>query len=285
MFGINDPSALLRPWRNLQQFSEELYAMFSRGAAIDSGASQVSPGKTAQTPQGGRQRSAVDEPRLIDRVRKERLAAAQKRSRIPDVRPGDSHASTRRPDGPGNVSPNDARQRPSDQTDHSEPVPGRNESPGRERRQEVTTRQHTTYEVQPPIVTQTGLETPKASLAKEASPSHDFGPRPTQKELQRREGGKLDLLDIGDFMKWTGGSDGTTVFMGKVQSGSGDTYQVVLYQNSPTGSPDADPVTVTVPMIDPSETINPDTWLSAIFEFQDSDGNNIYFCQPPVWMA
>jgi hypothetical protein len=69
-----------------------------------------------------------------------------------------------------------------------------------------------------------------------------------------------------------------------VLSGSGDTYSVALYPDGPNAGA-GDTVTVTIPVMDPDETIDHDTWLYSIFEFTDEDGNPTYTCQPPVWMA
>lgn len=35
MFGLNNPNRLLQPWKNVKQFSEELYAMFSSKAPVE----------------------------------------------------------------------------------------------------------------------------------------------------------------------------------------------------------------------------------------------------------
>ena len=81
-------------------------------------------------------------------------------------------------------------------------------------------------------------------------------------------------------------SDSATTFMGQVVSGTGSSYQVNLFSNGPTDVVDDNmPITVTIPMIDPNETIPKDTWLAPIFQFSDANGNPIYSCQPPVWMA
>ncbi|MBX6314763.1 MAG: hypothetical protein IRY99_17880, partial [Isosphaeraceae bacterium] len=68
-------------------------------------------------------------------------------------------------------------------------------------------------------------------------------------------------------------------FMGKVVSGSGDTYEVKLYPDGPDGAPDQETVTVTIPMIADDEKIEADTWINPVFKFGDT-----YFCQVPVWM-
>ncbi len=72
---------------------------------------------------------------------------------------------------------------------------------------------------------------------------------------------------------------GTTVFLGKVISGTGNTYVVELYGK---GSSQAatKTVTATVPQIADEEQIPPDTWIGAVHQFD----NGIYEFQPPVWI-
>ncbi len=74
------------------------------------------------------------------------------------------------------------------------------------------------------------------------------------------------------------GSGGTTVFLGRVVSGTGNTYVVELYGK---GSSQAatKTVTATVPQIADEEQIPPDTWIGAVHQFDGS-----YEFQPPVWI-
>lgn len=113
----------------------------------------------------------------------------------------------------------------------------------------------------------------------------------------------------GGFYLWNGvplGLDkpGTTTFLAKVVSGTGDTYLVDIYGNGskqPPTNPDPEgtavnlknktsgpSVTATVPQIDPSETIPAGTWISALYEFTlviDGVTTTVFEFQPPVWLV
>ncbi len=80
-----------------------------------------------------------------------------------------------------------------------------------------------------------------------------------------------------------GSTTGTTTFLGKVVSGTGDTYRVSLY-GSGSGEDPTDTVTVTIPEIDPDEEIPVGTWLNPIFQF--TNGTTVtYECQVPIWLS
>ncbi len=74
------------------------------------------------------------------------------------------------------------------------------------------------------------------------------------------------------------GSGGGT-FLGKVVSGTGDTYSVELYGNG-SAQPATATVSATVPQIDPTATIPAGTWIAAVYQFGTS-----YQFQPPVWLT
>lgn len=105
-------------------------------------------------------------------------------------------------------------------------------------------------------------------------------------------------------LHFTGGTSGTTVFLAKVVSGSGDTYLVDIYGNGSNHGPtnplpfgsavnissgtSGPSVTATVPQIDPDETIPVGFWISALYQFSNVvDGNTVitYEFQPPVWVS
>jgi hypothetical protein len=65
-----------------------------------------------------------------------------------------------------------------------------------------------------------------------------------------------------------------------VVSGSGNEYQVDLYQNGFTGDPGPE-VTVHIPQIDPDETIPEGTVLACIHDY----GTGYYECQVPIWLS
>jgi hypothetical protein len=108
--------------------------------------------------------------------------------------------------------------------------------------------------------------------------------------------GSLNLN--GGFYLWNGVplmfEGGTTTFLGKVVSGTGNTYKVDIYGNGDTQPATMPGVTVTIPQIDSAETIPPGTWLNPIFQFTIPSLDpltgqpitiKVYQCQIPVWLA
>ncbi len=99
-------------------------------------------------------------------------------------------------------------------------------------------------------------------------------------------------LTNGDYLKdgipiGGGGGTGTTVFLGKVVSGTGDTYRVDIYGHGKDYDATAENVVVTIPEIDPDDEIPAGTWINPIFRFTNTvDGGSVttYQCQPPVWL-
>ena len=86
-----------------------------------------------------------------------------------------------------------------------------------------------------------------------------------------------------------GGSGGTTsVFLGKVVSGSENSYQVGLYGNG-SSLPATATVTATVPQIASGETIPSGTWIGAVHKLTVkhplSDPVTTYEFQPPIWLS
>jgi hypothetical protein len=177
--------------------------------------------------------------------------------------------------------------RVADQTDHSVPVPDLLPTPQTSGRTDSPESQNATPAEQQATPRRTRESTGK-SRASDAGTREDFKLAAIETKLRDSSGDGRDfpVLDIGNFANSApGGSAGSAVFMGKVVSGTGATYQVTLYSSGPTGAGDAPDVSVTIPTIDPSEQIDAGTWLSAIFLFADADGNDIYSCQPPIWMS
>lgn len=80
-----------------------------------------------------------------------------------------------------------------------------------------------------------------------------------------------------------GGAGGT---IGKVVSGSGDTYQCVLYSNGPDNASDnnGQSQTVKILMSETSDQIPTGTWLFGVLQLEDADGNPLYYAQYPVWL-
>lgn len=93
-----------------------------------------------------------------------------------------------------------------------------------------------------------------------------------------------ELPNLAPIIPAGGGSDSTS-FLGRVVSGSGNQYIVTIYDNGPGFDSTIGDVLVTIPQISANEVIPPGIWLSSIMQFTDNDGNDIYYCQPPVWVS
>lgn len=99
MYGIKDPNALLRPFKDLRHFQEEFYAMFTEGPS-DQTPIASTPGAPPSTEPAPR-RQSVDQGSDINFARKTRLEVARAASPIPDSPPRrDSHASQARTAAP-----------------------------------------------------------------------------------------------------------------------------------------------------------------------------------------
>ncbi len=96
-------------------------------------------------------------------------------------------------------------------------------------------------------------------------------------------------LTNGDYLKdgipVSGGGAGTTAFLGKVVSGTGDTYVVDLYGNG-SGRVKTATVEVTIPQIADDETIPAGTWINPVFRFTvvGIETTTTYECQVPIWL-
>ncbi len=96
-------------------------------------------------------------------------------------------------------------------------------------------------------------------------------------------------LTNGDYLKDgvpISGGGGTTAFLGKVVSGSGDTYVVDLYGNG-SGRVKTATVSVTIPQIADDEQIPAGTWINPVFRFTvvGIETTTTYECQVPIWVA
>jgi hypothetical protein len=276
------PERLLQPWKDLRQFTQELYAMYRAGSREEPEAPASPPSRPRAAPAVARRPSvrresgpdgptpsppsrpeagsepprwatvarrvrAVEAGRRVETVAEERRREAATPVRFPEPGRG------RRPEAP-----------PAD------PGPARRAAPGPEPEP-------------PPARDRPGpVDTPRPEFT-----AAEVGRRPEEARPYRPPYEVVNVgadLDEADFTLPIGGG-GTTVFVGKVVSGSGDTYQVRLYQAGPDGDPDEDPVEVTIPTIDPAERIPADTWLFGVFQFQDADGDDTYYAQPPIWLT
>lgn len=306
-FKINDPSALLRPWRNLQQFSEELYAMFSKGGQPEAAPESATGRDSAEDSPGSRRPARSDDQQPLDTVRNARLETIRERSVAPEVSPRDSHYVRPRTPQAAQEEPSRPRQSPaseaSRETGSAAPAPQRrttyesteivsprstasDDSVYSKTRREIDHSDQgsrSEYAAQPAHRDRRIYESPDRQASDRKHAAEKVADVPVKASGQ--DVSVQSSLDIGDFVKWSPpGGGGSTVFLGQVVSGTGATYQVTLFPNGPTQDAGST-VTVTIPMIDPTDTIAPDTWINPIFQGADTDGNTIYFCQVPVWMA
>jgi hypothetical protein len=276
------PERLLQPWKDLRQFTQELYAMFRTG--------DERPGTEPGSPAPAR---AADRPGVVRRPPPARREFPTEGPRprpegaAPDAGPPKwetvarrvrNAESFRRPEAVVEARRREAAQ------------PARLPEPERPRRVEVPRPGDEPRRRQAPAV-EPERERPRPEPARDESRAKvdqiPYAPRPVEPLVAPP---RADVLNVGADPEWVEptwpiGGGGTTVFVGKVESGSGDTYQVKLYQDGPDGDPDDEPVEVTIPTIDPDEQIPADTWLFGIFQFTNDDGDFIYYAQPPIWMA
>lgn len=102
-----------------------------------------------------------------------------------------------------------------------------------------------------------------------------------QRPYNYRNYGKPKVETVPNFIRPKlappGGASATTVYLGQVISGTGNTYTVEIYG---TNGESAGQVTATVPQIESSEQIPAGTWIAAVHKF---DGD-VYKFQIPVWL-
>lgn len=297
------PERLLQPWRDLRQFTQELYAMYKDASqddvsgGIDVEAPPVKIGEQSfkvqrkpggelnlvpeaaapqapEEPAGGRQRFTRPSRRSREpegRTRpepivEERRAAASERPRLPE------------PSRPRREAPSFAEQeaRPLPQFDR--PTPFRDRTPPAE--QEGT--QRPTPELPP---------RKKRAEFPEETPRKPFD-APTlafDYDTSTRHPKKHKVVNVGTEPDYppppypAAASGGTTVFIGKVTGRSGAKSLVTLYPDGPAGDP-GDDVEVQIQDLDASDSV-PNGWLFGIFQFTDSDGNTYYTAKPPMWVA
>lgn len=340
MYGIKDPAALLQPWRNLKEFTEELYSMFSTKAAPQGKAPQPAPAETIPRDEGshpvnpaaGRSSrdAEADAAAKSNPVRAARIEASRARTAPPALPASDSHHGTPRTPPADDQAPRRAQEAAvPNQQSSTQPL-----APKTTRESHAPTQ---TPSVAPAVydegdhapstrrvVGQSGNSPAQPEPPAQRPPTRAFSPssvpeftapaashaasRPTprpEEPSQSQEAPRRPKIqnpddprrnrvrvtppykspmDIGDFAEPLLDGGSSTIFMGTVTSGTGDTYMVTTYSSGPGGEPDSPDVQVTIPMIDPTDTIAPGTWLACIFQFADSDGNDTYYSQPPVWM-
>lgn len=161
MYGINDPSALLRPWQGLQQFTEELYAMFSPSGQQDDGSpGQVrsQPADFGSSPSG---RSLGDQNYQFNSVRNSRIEDTFSRTPSPDQL-GQSRNSSFQPRSQPSAPSYEFNSAPSPVQPIPVPPAGQTGNPGRE------------YS-QPPATPQPDYSDRAIGFAQAASPGYTGG--------------------------------------------------------------------------------------------------------------
>jgi hypothetical protein len=257
-YGFKDPSSLLRPWPNkdIQFFAEELYALLVSSESIDIG----------EEPQDKRVLQRIGIPKSVPEAPLQPFKTTIE-SRTESVR-----AQTYYPESPSMATQPSRLRMTQEAPPPPRPVQPRSDLQESTPRLPITPQDEETYRKANP------------------SDSHDSTrplPETYGDELEPPKKGLGPIqppLDIGNFANGFGGGGGTNVFMGTVQSGTGATYEVTLYQDGPDGTPDSSPVEVTIPQIDPNEKIPAGTWLTGIISFTDSQGNTTFACQVPIWL-
>lgn len=262
-YQLRDPSSLLRTWKSrpLQQFAEELFTLL-----VASGASEAKEQafalpefpRPAAGPEIRRERAVDWLGDLATSVRTIRLESERART-IPLT--------------PATVSTLAAEAPPRPQRAAGSPAPSALVAPPRPIPEVVRTREAPAPPPGRPPERPGPTVGPGAPGVLPLSDSRHQGFQPEQ-----------PLLDIGEWGTPPLSTGGTTVFLGKVDSGRGDTYEVHLYRSGPKGDPDRETVTVTIPQIDPDEEIPKGTWLSGIMRLTRPDGGTIFVCQVPVWL-
>lgn len=256
-YGFKDPSSLLRPWPNkdIQFFAEELYALLTSSESIDLG----------EQPQDKRVLERLGVPKSIPEPPLEPFKATIE-SRVEAVR-----SQTYQPETPSMAK----------QPSRSRVVP-----------QETASRPPTTqppsniHETTPRLpLTPAEEEVQRKTTTRDSQASTLKMPANYGEELEKKKSGLgpiISPLDIGNFASPIGSGGGTTVYIGKVVSGTGDTYEMKLF-NPDTTLPDQI-VEVKILQIDHDETIPANTFVPGVFTYTDKDGNTTFYAQVPVWI-
>lgn len=296
MFGINNPQSLLRPWKNLTEFVENFYTMLSkpddavehRGpvtlrAKPNEPALRIvrdQPGDTSYTFGGkttklsdnlasdsARQAPAFQVPAQPDRPQsKTKFADTYKPpSFLPITAPAIAFPNA---PSPPPVTPFPSYAPPA--AVPSPPIP-------------VAPFSIPSFAIPAPIP-------PSTPVLFVQGPARFAGPDPVQFDRvpQFLDPGTHKYFDAPWFkpkMANLAADAGSITLMGKVVSGSGDTYTVQLYSSGPGNPKDDGLVTVTIPTADPDDSLPGGTWLSPVCKFQNDKGADVYYCQPPVWIS
>lgn len=288
MFGIPNPQKLLQPWRNLQHFSEELYAMMrSRQPVTHEGpvTIRVKPNQTALKLTSS---DGPDQPSPFAAVARPRQDTRQARQ---DATSGiDVGSSNRAPSRTNSATTAPQVAGPGLKLDQGQTS---TITPADYRRSRSATPEPADFSKAFGVPTSKAVEPPSLPTAdRERRPILDVqgavdfgGPSPVRFErppqvLNPATGNYDDLRNrVLDYPV----DPYRVVFMGKVSSGTGNTYQVVLYPDGPDGDP-GDTVTVKIQNIAADETLDPATWLVPVFRLSAGTADT-YYAQPAVWSA
>lgn len=252
-YEIKNPSSLQRPWPTpeIEFFASELYALY---VSTEAESVKEDPEEKRNPPSVQITRTIPEEPKPFLAVREARLAESRAASAAP-ITPVNFKGPPSTPVQPI-PEPNFVRPRKQSQPERSRVTPFPAEEEAK----------------------RSARATPEEPEKKPYPQADD------EKSPKKPIPGIKPNLDIGDFARPPGGGGGNSTYMGKVMSGTGNTYQVNLYLSGPDDSSNTQPVQVKIPQIDPSDKISPDTWLTGIILFTDSSGNPAYYCQPAIWM-
>lgn len=249
MFGLNNPNRLRQPWKNVKQFSEELYAMFTSKAPVEHEGPvtiRVKEGQTAlRLVQGESDRGQIGPGPAI---------------RTPRARPapqppspfGDATRAVpaRRPDlGEAAHAPTPAKR----------PKPLLSVEGGIDFKGKEPVRFDTPPEIRNP---ETGQYEPVVK------PPFDYSEPPHKDNVLATK---------------TGGGGG---LVGVVTGGTGSTWSVDLYDGGPGGE-QGESISVNIPMIADDEDAPVGLWLFGIASRASSEGEegeNVYSFQVPVWL-
>jgi len=259
-FNIDYPQALLQPWKSLKQFTEELYSMLTEApAGAPQAAKPVSPAASPlppTSPQVSGPIAPIPAPPQRRPVPVPTLAAYQAQvASAAQVAPQVVMQSTTPPAVPSMFSP-------------------------------------------PPTVATASFETmmPSPHKIPDIATNSVTENSPAREEKKKLKGWPIPDYKPGKVtppQKAPDPSSPASLYFGQVVSGGPGPgpYSVNLFCDGPTQPASADaagdtnPVNVMIQTLASTETLPVNMWLFNIFQFQDSNGNNLYFAQPPVWMS
>lgn len=304
MFGINDPSALLRPWKDLKQFSEELYAMFTASQPDEPGRqSSLSRGLDfGPTESGRRTVAAQDDAPSAPSVRESRITEARSKVVVPEQRTSNSHASARRASQADHPTSERTGFRPTP----APPVPasefvGPMDIPEYVAPPEVplisgpmiasaSPQPLEALAIGPMDMSSYGMVDAAGIIIDAMShgldPSKGFSLLGSDWQTSYPDAVAspaelpgFNLLDFGPVPTVPAAAGGdSSVFIGKIVSGDGKSYKVQLFPDGLDSDP-GDTVDVAVPILADGENLTTGSLIVPIVQ-----AGEFYYYQPPVWM-